>query len=95
MTRSQSLNKPVEMVVIDPVCKKKMDPWKKSFVTSHSGCIYYFCSENCRKVFEKNPERCLQSETGKNKGWWFCYLDRLNRYTCAVPSENGTEEVSA
>jgi YHS domain-containing protein len=39
---------------IDPVCKKSVDTAKaKSSV--HDGSVYYFCSRDCREIFEAAP----------------------------------------
>ncbi len=40
---------------IDPVCKKSIstDTAKSSV---HAGSVYYFCSRDCREMFEAAPE---------------------------------------
>lgn len=42
----------------DPVCKMEVDesnpPGGKA---EHQGKTYYFCAENCRRQFEREPER--------------------------------------
>lgn len=39
----------------DSVCGMEVKNTKIS--SSYKGVTYYFCSENCKKEFEKNPEK--------------------------------------
>lgn len=39
----------------DPVCGMQLDPRKAGAVLEHAGRLYYFCSENCRARFLKQP----------------------------------------
>ncbi len=67
-------------IFIDPVCCMKVNstPGTPSF--TYKFRTYYFCAENCRKAFEKDPEKYLSSKPGK-KGWWGRYLQRLEKAT--------------
>ncbi|KKS97997.1 MAG: cation transporting P-type ATPase, Cu2+-exporting ATPase [Candidatus Gottesmanbacteria bacterium GW2011_GWA2_43_14] len=42
--------------VKDPVCKMMVDPEKAEYKSNHDGKTYYFCSENCQKTFEADPQ---------------------------------------
>jgi Cu+-exporting ATPase len=72
-------------IFIDPVCLMKVAPGKKNIVFTHQMRTYYFCAESCRKAFEANPDKYLESMSSKRKGWWSRYLDRLNRATGGKP----------
>jgi YHS domain-containing protein len=43
----------------DPVCGMEVDPNTATQKIVHKGTAYYFCSEGCRKSFEKDPEKYL------------------------------------
>ncbi|MCC6031187.1 MAG: YHS domain-containing protein [Desulfurococcales archaeon] len=43
----------------DPVCGMDVDPSKTPYKTVYKGKIYYFCSSECKKAFEKDPEHYL------------------------------------
>lgn len=45
----------------DPVCGMHADP-DKALKSDYRGRTYYFCSEGCKREFEKNPERFLQKK---------------------------------
>jgi Cu+-exporting ATPase len=70
---------------IDPVCLMKVAPGKKNLVFTHQMRTYYFCAESCRKTFEANPDKYLESMFPKRKGWWGRYLERLNKATGGKP----------
>ncbi len=44
--------------VKDPVCGMEVETTTE-FRSEHMGKTYYFCSENCKKEFEKDPHRFL------------------------------------
>lgn len=45
---------------VDPVCGMKVDPSKTPYKAVYKGKIYYFCSEQCKRAFEKDPEYYLK-----------------------------------
>ena len=49
------------MVVVDPVCKMKLDEKDVTFKTEYKGKTYYFCGLSDKKMFEENPEKSLNS----------------------------------
>jgi YHS domain-containing protein len=59
---SQTQN-PVEVksVVVDPVCKMKINPKAKTTLNhEHEKVNYSFCSDVCKKSFIKKPEKYIK-----------------------------------
>lgn len=50
--------------VTDPVCGMQFDSSQAEAQTNHNGTAYYFCSEECRKLFEANPDEYLGGSAG-------------------------------
>ncbi len=48
---------------IDPVCEMKVELQNPPFKTSHMGKTYYFCSEACKNLFQRYPEKYVKPET--------------------------------
>ena len=65
--------------VVDPVCGMAVDPVPKGIITTLDGETYYFCAEDCRQSFEKNPQKFLNPKPAKKKGIWGRYLERLEK----------------
>jgi YHS domain-containing protein len=42
-------------MVKDPICDMDVDPKLAKFKTSYKDKTYFFCSEFCKKSFDKNP----------------------------------------
>lgn len=42
-------------MVRDPVCKMEVDEEKAPFKSTFEGKDYFFCTETCKKDFDKNP----------------------------------------
>ncbi len=42
--------------VVDPVCGMELEPGQIEAQTQYGGKGYSFCSEECRRLFEQNPE---------------------------------------
>jgi len=62
---------------IDPVCGMEVIPGKTRLVSVYHGRSFWFCAPGCRKDFEENPEKYLDSGPPKRKGWFRRYLDRM------------------
>jgi YHS domain-containing protein len=45
----------------DPVCGMRIDEQESEFQTMFAGRKYFFCSEDCRKEFENEPEEYLET----------------------------------
>jgi YHS domain-containing protein len=43
--------------VKDPVCGMDVEAARGKYKTEHTGKTFWFCSENCRKEFESNPNK--------------------------------------
>ena len=41
----------------DPVCGMSIDPQRAAAVSEHQGRTYYFCSEECKQKFDRDPQR--------------------------------------
>ena len=46
----------------DPVCHMAVDPSKASAPIQFEGVHYYFCSEHCKRNFEKDPRKYISVE---------------------------------
>ena len=44
-------------MMIDPVCKMKVEPDKAAAKAEHAGQVYYFCSDICHKSFVTDPDK--------------------------------------
>lgn len=49
--------------VTDPVCKMKINKEKAKFSIDFDGQKYYFCSQNCKEKFEKDPKKYITEES--------------------------------
>ncbi len=45
---------------VDPVCGMEVDTEKTPYKTLYKGKVFYFCSPQCKKAFEQNPEYYLE-----------------------------------
>jgi len=72
-------------IFIDPVCWMRVSGERKDFRATHLMRTYYFCSEECRKAFETNPDKYLEIESPRRKSWLKRYPDRLNKTTGDKP----------
>ncbi|HEU5400665.1 MAG TPA: YHS domain-containing protein [Terriglobales bacterium] len=41
----------------DPVCGMQVDEKNAAGKSEHNGQQFYFCSADCKKQFDKNPEQ--------------------------------------
>jgi YHS domain-containing protein len=41
----------------DPVCGMDVDPKTAAAKSEFQGVTYYFCSNGCKKAFDKEPEK--------------------------------------
>jgi Cu+-exporting ATPase len=49
------------MMTTDPVCGMKIDERRSEFHTQFAGRKYSFCSEECKKEFEADPEEFVET----------------------------------
>ena len=50
------------MAAIDPVCGMTVEEGSAAATMEHKGTTYYFCSVNCKKDFDEDPEVYLSKE---------------------------------
>lgn len=48
----------------DPVCAMEVDEREAAGKSEYQGRAFYFCSEECKKEFDKNPERYVGRQAG-------------------------------
>jgi YHS domain-containing protein len=44
-------------VAKDPVCGMMVDEKSAKWKSAYGGKTYYFCSEGCKRTFEKDPKK--------------------------------------
>jgi len=45
----------------DPVCGTRVEEQESEFQTQFAGKKYFFCSEECRKEFENQPDEYIEA----------------------------------
>jgi YHS domain-containing protein len=48
-------------MVKDPVCGMDVNPKTAAGKSEYKGQTYYFCSNGCKRAFDKEPEKYLAS----------------------------------
>jgi P-type Cu+ transporter len=48
-------------IVVDPVCGMEIEESQAAAQSVYKGVAYSFCSEECRKTFEADPDEFLTS----------------------------------
>jgi YHS domain-containing protein len=51
-------------MAIDPVCGMEVDEKEAAATSEYKGKTYYFCAFGCKKAFDENPEKYLESSGG-------------------------------
>lgn len=46
----------------DPVCGMDVDPKTAAGKSEYKGQTYYFCSNGCKRSFDKDPEKYLSAQ---------------------------------
>lgn len=49
------------MLVKDPVCGMEINPETAAGKSEYQGQTYYFCSEHCKKQFDKQPDKYVKN----------------------------------
>jgi YHS domain-containing protein len=44
-------------MAIDPVCGMEVNETNAQFTANQEGKNFYFCSEECKQEFQKNPQQ--------------------------------------
>ena len=50
-----------EIMTTDPVCGMKVDERRSEHQTQFAGRKYFFCSDECRKEFEADPNEYVET----------------------------------
>ena len=45
--------------IVDPVCGMELEPINAIAQSTYQGETYYFCSQECRQKFEKEPQKYI------------------------------------
>ncbi len=45
-----------DSMAIDPICGMELDPQTAEYKSEYKGKTYYFCSFDCKKQFDMEPE---------------------------------------
>jgi YHS domain-containing protein len=54
--------RPTMATVTDPVCGMQFEESQAEAQTIYQDQVYFFCSEECRRTFEENPEEFVGSK---------------------------------
>jgi YHS domain-containing protein len=49
-------------MAIDPICKMVVDEKTATLKSEYKGTIHYFCASGCKKMFDENPEKYIDSK---------------------------------
>ncbi len=49
-------------MIKDPVCGMTINPLHAAASIQYHGKTYYFCSQLCKTMFEREPEKYIKSE---------------------------------
>ncbi len=58
----QRFNATGQAFEIDLVCEMKVDPLNPPYKFLYKGKTYYFCSEVCKHLFERVPEKYIKAD---------------------------------
>ncbi|MCL5612389.1 MAG: YHS domain-containing protein [Chloroflexi bacterium] len=54
-------------MIKDLVCGTAVNPQNATVKTLYKGQTYYFCSQLCKTMFEREPEKYVKSEEPKSE----------------------------
>ena len=52
---------------LDPVCKMEVNPASAEAQSEYEGQTFYFCSQECKRKFDANPQQYLD-DTDRAQG---------------------------
>lgn len=52
----------------DPVCGMTLEPAKAAGQLDHAGTTYYFCSAQCQRTFQENPQKYAKPQSPRPSG---------------------------
>ena len=90
MTTLNTIKRESTSKAVDPVCGMDVEPGKTKLVSVYKDHSYWFCAEGCRRAFEANPEKYLDTKPSRKKGLFGRFLDRMAKtnekaFGCAGP----------
>lgn len=50
-------------MAIDPICKMEVDEKTAQYKSEYNGKTYFFCAPGCKKTFDENPDKYVNTET--------------------------------
>lgn len=50
------------MMFKDPICGMEVDPKTAAGKSEYEGQTYYFCSNGCKKAFDKEPQKYVNTQ---------------------------------
>jgi YHS domain-containing protein len=56
------MRKEVILMVKDLVCGMEIDPKSAAGKSEYQGQTYYFCSNGCKKAFDKEPQKYVRAQ---------------------------------
>jgi Cu+-exporting ATPase len=56
------IRKEVILVVKDLVCGMEINPQSAAGKSEYQGQTYYFCSNGCKKAFDKEPQKYVRTQ---------------------------------
>ena len=75
------------MQVIDPVCKMTIEDKDAVGNSTFKGTTYYFCTEQCKENFDRNPEAYLEDISPVPISKPILGLGTCTGYTCPMHPE--------
>ena len=48
-------------MAVDPICKMDVDEETATLKSEYKGTTYYFCAPGCKKMFDENPEKYVDT----------------------------------
>ena len=54
-------------MIKDPVCGMEINPQHATASIQYKGQTYYFCSQLCKTMFEREPEKYAKGEETKSE----------------------------
>lgn len=55
----------MDMKVTDPVCGMRIEPSNAAAESNYQGQTYYFCSQECKSKFDKEPQKYVAVPTSQ------------------------------
>jgi len=88
ITSTNNSTDSMSSTVVDVVCKMEIDKRTAEFTSEYEGTIYYFCSASCKKEFDENPEKYINSGTTENETQKNCKITENKTLKNCKTTEN-------